>query len=64
VDSFGATSLAWAFVGLEAHRLDAKGPNAESQRHAFGGLEDTLEDLAQPLHAKQFATWSLTSHMG
>jgi hypothetical protein len=31
VDSFGRTSLAWAFIGLEAHRFDAKGlmPNDE-----------------------------------
>jgi hypothetical protein len=29
VDSFGGTSLAWASMGLEAHRLDAKGPHAE-----------------------------------
>jgi hypothetical protein len=55
VDGFGGTSLAWASMGLEAHRLDAKGPHAGSQRHAFGGLEDTLEDLTQPLHAKRFA---------
>jgi hypothetical protein len=25
VDSFGGTSLAWASMGLEAHKLDAKG---------------------------------------
>jgi hypothetical protein len=28
VDNFGGTSLAWASMGLEAHRLDAKGPHA------------------------------------
>jgi hypothetical protein len=27
VDNFGGTSLAWASRGLEAHKLDAKGPN-------------------------------------
>jgi hypothetical protein len=26
VDSFGGTSLAWDSMGLESHRLDAKGP--------------------------------------
>jgi hypothetical protein len=28
VDSFGRTSLAWVSMGLQAHRLDAKGPHA------------------------------------
>jgi hypothetical protein len=46
VDNFGGTSLAWASMGLEAHRLDAKGPHVGSRRHAFGGLEDNLEDLS------------------
>jgi hypothetical protein len=46
VDSFGGTGLAWASMGLEAHRLDTKGPHAESPKHAFGGLEDNLEDLS------------------
>jgi hypothetical protein len=55
MDNFGGTSLAWDSMGLEAHRLDAKGPYVRSQRHAFGGLEDTLEDLTQPLHAKRFS---------
>jgi hypothetical protein len=45
VDSFGRTSLAWASMGLEAHKLDAMGPYVGSQRHAFGGLEDIMEDL-------------------
>jgi hypothetical protein len=31
VDSFGRTSLAWASMGLEAHRLDAKGPHADDR---------------------------------
>jgi hypothetical protein len=30
VDSFGGTNLAWASVGLEAHRLDAEGPHVGS----------------------------------
>jgi hypothetical protein len=30
VDSFGGTSLAWASMGLESHRLDVKGPHAKS----------------------------------
>jgi hypothetical protein len=30
VDNFGGTSLAWASIGLESHRLDAKGPHVES----------------------------------
>jgi hypothetical protein len=55
VDNFGGTSLAWASMGFESHRFDAKGPHAGSQRLAFGGLEDTLEDLTQCLHAKRFA---------
>jgi hypothetical protein len=29
VDSFGGTSLAWASMGLEAHRLDVKSPHVE-----------------------------------
>jgi hypothetical protein len=45
VDSFGGTSLAWDSMGLEAHMLDAKGPHARSQRHAFGGLYDIMDDL-------------------
>jgi hypothetical protein len=27
VDNFRGTSLAWASMGLEAHRLDVKGPH-------------------------------------
>jgi hypothetical protein len=30
VENFGGTSLAWASVGLEAHRLDGKGPHDRS----------------------------------
>jgi hypothetical protein len=52
VDSFGGTSLTWASMGLEAHRLDAKGPHARSQRHDFGGLEDTLDDLTMASQLK------------
>jgi hypothetical protein len=55
VDSFGRTSLAWASLGLQAHRLDTMGPHAESQRQSFGYLEDDAEDLAQSSHAKRFA---------
>jgi hypothetical protein len=32
VDSVGGTSLAWASMGLEAHRLDAKGMHARLER--------------------------------
>jgi hypothetical protein len=45
VDSSGGTILAWASMGLQAHRLGAKGPHARSWRLAFEGLEDTLENL-------------------
>jgi hypothetical protein len=55
VDSFGRTSLAWASLGLQAHGLDAIGPHVGSQRQSFGDLEDDVEDLAQPSHAKQFS---------
>jgi hypothetical protein len=55
VDSFGGTSLAWASMGLQAHRFDAKGPHAESQRQSIEDLEDDLEDLSQASHAKQFS---------
>jgi hypothetical protein len=71
VDSFGRTSLAWASMGLQAHRLDAKGPHAGSQRRSIGDLEDDVEDLAQPSHAKRFSQegknvffFSLTSYLG
>jgi hypothetical protein len=30
VDNFGGTSLAWASMGLESHRLDANGPHVGS----------------------------------
>jgi hypothetical protein len=55
VDIFGGTSLAWASMGLEAHRLDAKGSHAKSLTPSFGGLEDTLEGISYPSHAKRFA---------
>jgi hypothetical protein len=42
-------------MGLEAHRLDVKAPHSTWWWHAFGGIDDTLEDLTQPLHAKQLA---------
>jgi hypothetical protein len=71
VDSFGRTSLAWASMGLQAHRLDAKGPHAGSQGRSIGDLEDDVEDLAQPSLAKRFAQegqnvlfLSLTSCLG
>jgi hypothetical protein len=31
VDRFGRTSLAWASMGLEAHKLDAKGPHVDDE---------------------------------
>jgi hypothetical protein len=52
---FGRTSLAWASMGKEAHRLDVIGPHTESQRHAFGGLHGIMEDLTQPLLPKRLA---------
>jgi hypothetical protein len=55
VASFGRTSLAWASMGLQAHRLDAKGPHADDHYDcAFGGLEDNMEDMTYPSHAKRF----------
>jgi hypothetical protein len=45
VDSFGGASLAWASMGLQAHRLDAKDPHVEWQRRTFGGLEDIMDDM-------------------
>jgi hypothetical protein len=56
VANFGRTSLAWASMGLEAHRLDDVGPHTRSQRHAFEGLHDIMEDLIQPLLPKQLAS--------
>jgi hypothetical protein len=44
VDSFGRTSLAWASLGLEAHRLDTM-THTPDDDVAFGGLRGTLEDL-------------------
>jgi hypothetical protein len=55
VASFGRTSLAWASMGQEAHRLDVVGPHTGSQRHAFGGLHGIMEDLTQPLVPKRLA---------
>jgi hypothetical protein len=46
VDSFGRTSLAWASMGLQAHRLDAKGPHAGWERSDLEGLNDDLDDIA------------------
>jgi hypothetical protein len=43
--NFGRTSLAWASMGQEAHKLDVVGPHIGSQRHAFGGLHGIMEDL-------------------
>jgi hypothetical protein len=40
VHSFGRTSLAWASMGLQAHRLDAKGPHARWKRDDVDGLDD------------------------
>jgi hypothetical protein len=71
VDSFGRTSLAWASMGLQAQRLDVNGPHVGSQVQSIGDLEDDVEDLAQPSHAKQFSQegkniflLSLTSYLG
>jgi hypothetical protein len=61
VDNFGRTSLAWASMGLQAHRLDAKGPHARSQRCIIEDLEDDVEDLAQSSHAKRFSQERKTS---
>jgi hypothetical protein len=55
VDSFGRTSLAWASMGLQAHRLDAKGPHAGSGDEILKGLEDDLDDLAHASLAKRFS---------
>ena len=55
MDSFGRTSLAWASLGLQAHRLDVMGPHVGSQTQSFGDIEDDVEDLSQPSHAKQFS---------
>jgi hypothetical protein len=44
VDSFGGTSLAWASLGHEAHRLDTMA-HTPMMMIAFGGLRDTLDDL-------------------
>jgi hypothetical protein len=46
VDSFGRTSLAWASMGLQAHRLDAKGPHARWEISDLEGLNDDLDDIA------------------
>jgi hypothetical protein len=53
VDNFGGTSLAWASMGIQAHRLDFEGPHAGSRRLDFGGLEDTLDDLTIPSQVKR-----------
>jgi hypothetical protein len=55
VDNFGRTSLAWASMGLQSHRLDGKGPHAGSQGQIIGDLEDDVEDLAWPSLAKRFS---------
>jgi hypothetical protein len=49
------TSLAWASMGLQAHRLDARGSHARFERSNLDGLDDDLDDLAHPLLAKRFA---------
>jgi hypothetical protein len=45
VANFGRTSLAWASMGKESHRLDVVGTHTGSQRHAFGGLHGIMEDV-------------------
>jgi hypothetical protein len=41
VESFGRTSLAWAFMGLQAHRLDAKGPLPDERDQNWKSLKMT-----------------------
>jgi hypothetical protein len=55
VDRFGRTSLAWASMGIQAHRLDVRGPYAERERSDLDDLDDNLENLSQPLLSKQFS---------
>jgi hypothetical protein len=55
VARFGRTSLAWAYMGQGAHKLDVVGPHTGSQRHAFGGLHDIIDDLIHPLVPKRLA---------
>jgi hypothetical protein len=55
VASFGTTILSWAFMGQGAHRLYLVGPHTRSQRDAFGGLLDNMEDLVHLLEPKQFS---------
>jgi hypothetical protein len=55
VAGFGRTSLAWASMGQGAHRLDVVGLHTGSQRDAFGGLLDIMEDIIQALAPKRFA---------
>ena len=68
---FGRKSLDWASMGLQAHRLDAKGPHDGSHRRSIGDLEYDVEDLSRASHAKPFSQegnnvffLSLTSYLG
>ena len=50
MDSFGRES--WASMELQAHILDFRGPHAIGERSDLDGLDDDLDDLAQPSLAK------------
>jgi hypothetical protein len=55
VENFGGTSLAWASMGLQAHKLDVRGLHARREKDKLDDLDDDLDDLAHPLLVKRFA---------
>jgi hypothetical protein len=44
VENFERKSLAWDSMGLQAHRLDAKGPHVELQRY---NIEENMSDFIE-----------------
>jgi hypothetical protein len=46
VDSFGRTSLAWASMGLEAHRWMPRARMPDEKDQTWKGLKDDLDDIA------------------